>query len=78
MIYAKAYLHIGQDGLDCFYQQRGAKPMTKLTIAEAIKLAFECGKARDSKAFAKVVLQVSVKDMKFSELRKHYEAGMKA
>lgn len=51
---------------------------TKLTKDQAAALAFECGKARDSKAFAKVVMQVSVKEMKFEELRKHYEAGMKS
>jgi len=50
--------------------------MTKLSNAVAIKLAFEYGKARDSKAFGKLVLQVSAKQMTYSELFGHYRAGM--
>jgi hypothetical protein len=47
-----------------------------MTNAQAIKQAFELGKARDSKAFAKLVLQVSVKQMTYAELFSHYRAGM--
>ena len=59
------------------HQPRGTQ-MTKLTNDQAAALAFEYGKARDSKAFAKLVMRVSVKSMKYAELFSHYAAGMKA
>ena len=49
--------------------------MEKLSNAEAIKLAFEYGKARDSKAFGKLFLRTT---LKYAELFSHYAAGMKA
>jgi hypothetical protein len=48
----------------------------KLTNDQAAALAFEYGKARDSKAFAKLVLQVSAKKMTYAELFAHYRTGM--
>jgi len=48
----------------------------KLTNDQAAVLAFEYGKARDPKAFARLVLQVSVKRMTYAELFGHYRAGM--
>ena len=49
--------------------------MTKLTNDQAAALAFEYGKARDSKAFGKLFLRTN---LKYSELFSHYAAGMKA
>ena len=49
--------------------------MTKISNAEAIKLAFEYGKARDSKAFGKLFMQTT---LKYAELFSHYSAGMKS
>jgi hypothetical protein len=49
--------------------------MEKISNAEAIKLAFKYGKARDSKAFGKLFLQTT---LKYAELFSHYAAGMKA
>lgn len=77
MNYANTYLHIGQDDLHLCSSKRETH-MTKLTKDQAAALAFEYGKARDSKAFARLVMRVSVKSMKYSELFSHYAAGMKA
>jgi hypothetical protein len=47
----------------------------KLTNDQAAALAFEYGKARDSKAFGKLFLRTT---LKYAELFAHYFAGMKA
>jgi hypothetical protein len=46
--------------------------MEKISNAEAIKLAFEYGKARDSKAFGKLFLRTT---LKYAELFSHYAKG---
>ena len=48
------------------------KQMEKLSNAEAIKLAFEYGKARDSKAFGKLFMRTT---LKYAELFSHYAKG---
>lgn len=49
--------------------------MTKLSNDMAAHLAFEYGKARDSKAFAKLFMQTT---LKYADLFFYYQAGMKA
>ena len=56
--------------------ETGAHDMTnKLTNDQAAALAFEYGKARDSKAFGRLFLRTT---LKYAELFAHYSAGMKA
>jgi hypothetical protein len=49
--------------------------MTKISNEEAAALAFEYGKARDSKAFGKLFLRTN---LKYAELFAHYQEGMYA
>ena len=74
MIYANAYLHVGQRALYLHSSKRETQ-MTKLTNDQAAALAFQYGKARDSKAFGKLFLRTT---MKYADLFSHYADGMKS